>query len=1068
MLDILGDGLMATTQPCSDGLQYSVAAFKTDDKDPTRYCRAGDVTRLLLVDRAFVSLHVKPETVVDPVLFQASAGPLEGPKMDITVGPSSTVVLSNDPGSPKCSVCTVDGSEADCSHSGKTLTSGKKFTLEFRCLRPQDVFRVTMETKMDCTPTSCTPAAAEVDPNFFKDFKRTLMWDISLPSRTILSMSFPVGGVKEIDIGDSCQDGYSYTTSFIKKNGDLKTNSYCKGGTVTQLDFLEAPTLMAEVPGGAELTGKVFSISARPTGSRIMSVQLDRDIVVTIRRTTEEPECDVCVGKDPQQCDPQYQRLTYSPNTTVEFTCPKPEEIFDTDINREIVCTETVCSGNSVQTKDMFSNFNRTFTWDLKVESSQTFQLDFPKPGMRQIPEEETCPDDHTYSVVAYLRSGPTSIGTFCKGGPVTTVQVRYKGRVVLRVPGKVKVDPVDFKVNVGPGTKMVAIAIVDLPRGVSDTVLFSANYLKRFPNEQQMQWSFNVPGMHNYSVSFLDHTNPECIQDNVVVEYQKENGKSVQLSLTDPQPQHQQGNFQMVLKNCQTNTSLPGLTLSYKVSVMRSGHPVLSTVDLTKQEGISLLLEKISADPFCEMSINSVVKEKILVPAGTKASLSFLDCPNEDVRLTANKVIDCQGMKSCPSAALSVPNLDLSLPMPLHSFTWNFTIPNNSTLDLVAPVGNLKQSLPGQECSRASSFHLAEYDGFPIGDFCFGGTIQKIQVHTNASITTPGRDFKRSTMALLNVSVTEEISEGLIYTIIPEVSSPTTLVSPNWPNGMKKLSTISWNVHVPDQYKALLKFVNVSQPKCSKVHAIISVQMMGREEEVLSRTETEKMEKQLLVSHPFYLNMINCKPETGSLSLLTEVVLEKKLPLLAIVLGLVGALVVLGIVLAVVCVLTRKKKKKLNKENSAYVTKGNIFRPSDRHFTKTRSENESHVYASIDEFLVYGHLLDSTPYSDSLPSDKMQVDSYQTFTGTTDGALPVINEPDPEPETGQYKAFLAPSETFIPSRPHTPIQAQDSLDYQDRRMVDNELYTFKNTGDINTIRLSAVEPDTSMSDDYL
>uniref|UniRef100_A0A3B3BPL9 CUB domain containing protein 1a n=1 Tax=Oryzias melastigma TaxID=30732 RepID=A0A3B3BPL9_ORYME len=785
-----------------------------------------------------------------------------------------------------------------------------------------------------------------------------------------------------------------------------------------------------------------------------MSVQLDRDIVVTIRRTTEEPECDVCVGKDPQQCDPQYQRLTYSPNTTVEFTCPKPEEIFDTDINREIVCTETVCSGNSVQTKDMFSNFNRTFTWDLKVESSQTFQLDFPKPGMRQIPEEETCPDDHTYSVVAYLRSGPTSIGTFCKGGPVTTVQEEKECACHSFYPKLVvslyfsccakTLDP--FSVITITSSFMfpvVAIAIVDLPRGVSDTVLFSANYLKRFPNEQQMQWSFNVPGMHNYSVSFLDHTNPECIQDNVVVEYQKENGKSVQLSLTDPQPQHQQGNFQMVLKNCQTNTSLPGLTLSYKVSVMRSGHPGRITHHFNR-----------NLFPSGQNDLN-------LGWTGTKASLSFLDCPNEDVRLT--------GMKSCPSAALSVPNLDLSLPMPLHSFTWNFTIPNNSTLDLVAPVGNLKQSLPGQECSRASSFHLAEYDGFPIGDFCFGGTIQKIQVHTNASITTPGRDFKRSTMALLNVSFLPMVEKGLIYTIIPEVSSPTTLVSPNWPNGMKKLSTISWNVHVPDQYKALLKFVNVSQPKCSKVHAIISVQMMGREEEVLSRTETEKMEKQLLVSHPFYLNMINCKPETGSLSLLTEVVLEKKLlntvlsfpsvALLAIVLGLVGALVVLGIV---------KKKKKLNKENSAYVTKGNIFRPSDRHFTKTRSENESHVYASIDEFLVYGHLLDSTPYSDSLPSDKMQVDSYQTFTGTTDGALPVINEPDPEPETGQYKAFLAPSETFIPSRPHTPIQAQDSLDYQDRRMVDNELYTFKNTGDINTIRLSAVEPDTSMSDDYL
>lgn len=97
-----------------------------------------------------------------------------------------------------------------------------------------------------------------------------------------------------------------------------------------------------------------------------------------------------------------------------------------------------------------------------------------------------------------------------------------------------------------------------------------------------------------------------------------------------------------------------------------------------------------------------------------------------------------------------------------------------------------------------------------------------------------------------------------------------------------------------------------------------------------------------------------------------------------------------------------------------------------------------------------------------------MQVDSYQTFTGATDGALPVIKEPDPEPETGQYKAFLAPSETFNPSRPHTPIQLQESLGFQDRRMVDNELYTFKSTGDIKAIRLSAVEPEASMSDDYL
>lgn len=62
--------------------------------------------------------------------------------------------------------------------------------------------------------------------------------------------------------------------------------------------------------------------------------------------------------------------------------------------------------------------------------------------------------------------------------------------------------------------------------------------------------------------------------------------------------------------------------------------------MDLTKHQGVSLQIEKVGSDPYCEMSIDSEVKEKINVAAGTKASLSFLDCPNEDLRLTASKVI--------------------------------------------------------------------------------------------------------------------------------------------------------------------------------------------------------------------------------------------------------------------------------------------------------------------------------------------------------------------------------------------------------------------------------------------
>lgn len=35
----------------------------------------------------------------------------------------------------------------------------------------------------------------------------------------------------------------------------------------------------------------------------------------------------------------------------------------------------------------------------------------------------------------------------------MTTILARYKGRVVLKVPGDRKLDPVDFKLNVGPET---------------------------------------------------------------------------------------------------------------------------------------------------------------------------------------------------------------------------------------------------------------------------------------------------------------------------------------------------------------------------------------------------------------------------------------------------------------------------------------------------------------------------------------------------------------------------------------------------------------------------------------
>ncbi|CAN9504087.1 unnamed protein product [Ophioblennius macclurei] len=1069
-LDILGDGLVLTSDACADGIQYSVVDPKTSISWDSWFCRGGSVTRLELLNQHEVILQAIPMAKVDSVIFQASAAPTKGRTIVVTVDPDTTVVLSRDLPGPECEICT----DADCSSEGKTLTNVENLSVDFSCKTPEDVFSVKMtKKKIECTQSSCTPAAAEVDPDLFKDFKRSLTWDIGVPERTELNLDFPGDGLREIALEESCQDGYRYSVSTTKNDGSVKTSSFCKGGTVSRLDLLRATTVTVDAPKGGDLERTVFGIKAAPRASRMMSVTPDPNTIITVSRMSDEPECSVCKDPPPNQtCNPRYLQLRDPRNTSVEFTCPQPQDVFTVDINREIDCTETSCSGDIVQPEtSLFPDFNRTFSWDLKVASTRAFQLDFPEPGMRQISNEETCPDEHTYSFVIYMRTGPVNVGTFCKGGIVTSILARYKGRVTLQVPGYAKLDPVNFKLKVGPETNKAAIVKANLPRGVSDNEFISPNYPRDFPDLQQVQWDFAVPGVHNYSVQFLEHTEPECLSGEVAVEYLKADKKAVKLTLTDAQPQHQQGNFSMLLSNCETNDTLQGLTLKYRVSVMRSGHPVLCTVDLTKHKGVSVQLEKVGTDPNCEMSVDSEVQNKISVAPGSTAKLSFLDCPLEDVRLTASEVIECQKMASCPSSLLSVPTLDSCLRMPLHSFTWHVRIPQSGTVDLVSPTGSLKQSLPSQKCKQAFSLHLAEGDGFPVGDFCFNGTIQKVQVHANMSVTATARDFNKTKGPFLNISFSEEIPETLIYKINPSLTTPTLLATPNWPKGMKAFSTVSWIVNLPSRYRAQLQFLNVSQPKCEDRHTAIKVKMLDYEEEMMSRREDQEVED-LLVPNSFYLNMSNCVPEEGHFGAMTKITLEKKINLLAIALGIAGAVLLALIVLGLVCFFTKKKQRdKKNKEASIYIGKGSFFRPGDRHFSKNRSDNESHVYDSIDDTMVYGHLLPDSTYSDGLSDHHYnngsggggQADSYHTFTGTAGKTLPIIKEPDPEPEMDAFSSFMPP-------RPRTPISRQDSLGFQDSRMVDNELYTFKSTGDINNIRLSAAElepPQLVMEDSF-
>lgn len=113
-----------------------------------------------------------------------------------------------------------------------------------------------------CTESTCTEAAAGADPDLFKDFKRTIEWYITIPDRTVLTLDFPNYGLKENSATENCQDGFQHTVSTTKYDGTTKTNSYCKGGSMSKLELLGATTVTLDVPKGGEMPKTALNLKA--------------------------------------------------------------------------------------------------------------------------------------------------------------------------------------------------------------------------------------------------------------------------------------------------------------------------------------------------------------------------------------------------------------------------------------------------------------------------------------------------------------------------------------------------------------------------------------------------------------------------------------------------------------------------------------------------------------------------------------------------------------------------------------------------------------------------------------
>lgn len=117
----------------------------------------------------------------------------------------------------------------------------------------------------------------------------------------------------------------------------------------------------------------------------------------------------------------------------------------------------------------------------------------------------------------------------------------------------------------------LVALAKITLtlPKETSSAELLSPNYPDSFPDDDVMEWYFQVPDKHKTSVQFLKHGQPSCLKKDTAVEYHNKGRGALVLRLTDPQPEHNLGNFSLTLRNCEMDrrrAGSPGLSLNFKV----------------------------------------------------------------------------------------------------------------------------------------------------------------------------------------------------------------------------------------------------------------------------------------------------------------------------------------------------------------------------------------------------------------------------------------------------------------------------------------------------------------------
>ncbi|XP_072009507.1 CUB domain-containing protein 1 [Engystomops pustulosus] len=751
------------------------------------------------------------------------------------------------------------------------------------------------------------------------------------------------------------------------------------------------------------LLGCILALSLSPlTESATISLQSTDNITIHIKPGLNKvlPPCYICTP----QCKESRLEVSRGKKVDYTFSCPNPEMHFIMEINRTIDCSSGICPMNISLQPTNLNGLNRTFIWDILTSKNDGLVLGFSTPWLRQIHPSSLCSDLVSFKIGTYVRESSYGIGTFCRNGTITRIKVQGRGVVALTIPWNVNIN--NPGISITNRSTIRSLSIVESTfRQESFINLLSANYPDPFPNSEQMIWKFNLPDKHAATVQFLNFTSPTCVKnENNVIYHPNYQPKPTLLKLADKQPANILGNFNFTLQNCDVNKQMIGLSLNFSVTVQKTQGNIIYPLDLTNEKGLVVRISKRffgrTFTPVCVICKAATDCEPELVIEGGKYyRISFL-CENlNSLVVTAEKQIECWDVSTCniSNMPLTIPQSFSDFPVRLQSYTWKLIAPEHISTEIVSKSMFLQQNVSDKPCNATALgftydiFSSTNTDEFTLGTFCPNGSIEKIQMRDNVTIilNTPSNGNSKKLLTHdLNVSFVSFIEEECIFTVSPKTSDAIYLQTPHWEFGLPDYVSVSWKINLPTKRSGRLKFGKDKMDiSCEMSHANIYIKPQKGSGPDIVRREDEQLPGSLDMYSGFWVNITNCKTLKASkkLKLQLYITFDEISQVLKIILIAVSSAV--GVVLAVIVTICclKKKKKQIKSPVGIYNSRVNTEAPRRQAiFKKGRKTNESHIYAVIDDNMVYGHLLQETNGTDP------EVDVYRPFEGPMGDAPPV------------------------------------------------------------------------------